>query len=963
MGTTRILFFLWILLMTFPCNWLSPGDKVQNESQAYFPVADSLGGWRKNTDADFVTSLGIDPQKLEEFGKWNVINDWGGNSLMHKSCIVIKNGWIIGEWYADKDGKLISVEEGKNKKARLASNSKSIAMTLFGVAVKDSKEGILSQKITLQSKLYDKAWLPEGFPLSDPRKERITFDNVFRHTSGILPEIQGIKDRGEGRNSIAFTTGRHPQFHESTKLNYNPGHPEEFFPKSTYSSVAFAHMPVVFKNIYGIPAYQVLENSLFNPIGISDVAYAPDIYDSYANWLDDDIRWMGYSGLWLTAMDYARFAYLLSHDGNWNGQQITQKGWIEQFRKSGEYPNMCGNVEGLWTSGATKQVGNRILKSKYPRDMVRLSGSGMNKAFIFPSQDMIVIRTSRIYPNTIWDKKEEEFLAKLWDTFIPDTVLIQENSLPGQIIQNPDDPGSLVYNRDIDMDSILDPFFLCGAGSPEGFLYRGKRNSDGTRDGDQEDMINKMIQHGGNGIYFISVRTHGGDAWKDKSKKPTIYPDDMHNPWTGQKPENGLNEAMLDQWENWFKLMDEHGIVIYFFIYDDAINIAKQFGWSLDDNGDLHGEEKKFVQALVKRFKHHKHLIWVVMEEGQELGQDWQLHVSKIAEAIAEVDDNNHIIASHQLGGNVFYHGNDPNISQFALQTDQGNIESITDLHQWMLKARENSNGRYNLIMAEDYVHGNISTPNHDREEIRKRSWGAAMVGSYVMVYGMNIADSPETWLHDCRTLQTFFESTTYNLMVPADSLASGETNYILANENYDYILYGSNAKNDLGVKGMTHGAYSLLWLDCISGEKKYIYEKIINDTNADFTIPDGFGDEVALYIRREDKRPANIKKSNSRIVINKSQTNRPPRIKDFSIYVISGIQKYIQLIFDDPDGGPGPYTIEIVDGPHHGTLTGNGNDRYYSPEPGFKGKDSFSWRVNDGENDSEISNVGIMVE
>lgn len=543
-----------------------------------------------------------------------------------------------------------------------------------------------------------------------------------------------------------------------------------------------------------------------------------------------------------------------------------------------------------------------------------------------------------------------------------DSLLIQRNSLPGQIIQNPVDPGSLVYNRDNDLDGVLDPFFLCGAGSPEGFLYRGKRNSDGTRDGDQEDLINKMIQHGGNGIYFNAVRTHGGDAWKDKRDKPTVYPDDMHNPWIGQKSGNKLNEAMLDQWESWFKLMDEHGIVIYFIIYDDAINIAEQFGWSLYDNKDLHDEERLFVQALVKRFKHHNHLIWVVMEEAQELGKEWQLHVSKIAEAIAEVDDNNHIIASAQLGGNIFYHGNDPIINQFAIQTDLSGVASITDLHQWILKARENANGRYNITMAEDYVHGNISTVNLDREEIRKRNWAAAMVGSYVMVYGMNITDSPESWLHDCRTLQTFFESSTYNQMAPADLLASGETSYILANENYDYILYGALAKNNLGIKQMANGTYSLLWLDCISGDKKYISKRIINDNYSDFSIPDGFGNEVALYIHREDKRPIITNKSISKNVLDKTLTNLSPHIKDFPVYVKSGNQEYIQLIFDDPDGGPGPYTIEILDGPHHGTLTGNGNDKYYTPESGFKGKDSFSWRVNDGEDSSEISNVGITV-
>lgn len=43
--------------------------------------------------------------------------------------------------------------------------------------------------------------------------------------------------------------------------------------------------------------------------------------------------------------------------------------------------------------------------------------------------------------------------------------------LPGQIILDPDHPDRLVYNRDADRDGKLDPFFMCGPGGPEGFLY------------------------------------------------------------------------------------------------------------------------------------------------------------------------------------------------------------------------------------------------------------------------------------------------------------------------------------------------------------------------------------------------------------------------------------------------------------------------------------------------------------
>lgn len=245
--------------------------------------------------------------------------------------------------------------------------------------------------------------------------------------------------------------------------------------------------------------------------------------------------------------------------------------------------------------------------------------------------------------------------------FLASTVGAQQIKQPldGQIIVDPENPRWLKRHRGA-------PLFLCALGDPEGFLYRGKRNPDGTRDGDQMSTIRKIARHGGNGLYMIAVRTHGGDAWKDKRDSPEVWPDDWHNPWNGQDPSQGFNEALLAQWETWFTEMDRRGIIIYFFFFDDAIDLAKRFGWALDSQGRLHPDEKMFIQALVNRFQHHRNLVWCVMEEGQEIGTDWKRHVSAIAEAIREADDHGHVIAAHQLGGNVFFHAGDPNISQFA---------------------------------------------------------------------------------------------------------------------------------------------------------------------------------------------------------------------------------------------------------------------------------------------------------
>src|SRR3954451_15337177 len=70
-----------------------------------------------------------------------------------------------------------------------------------------------------------------------------------------------------------------------------------------------------------------------------------------------------------------------------------------------------------------------------------------------------------------------------------------------------------------------DYVFICGAGDPEDFLYRGARQPDGTRQGDQVALIEKLAQHGGNCIYMQAVRTHGGDAKNDKTQNPFLDSD------------------------------------------------------------------------------------------------------------------------------------------------------------------------------------------------------------------------------------------------------------------------------------------------------------------------------------------------------------------------------------------------------------------------------------------------------
>ncbi len=181
--------FLTMLFLVALFVGTSCGDAV------YYPPSEHDGGWRKNTDPDFIRSLGIDPERLEELGRYSqsVPNgNWKPYSD-YKGTIVIKDGWIIGEWY--------NTPEARDFKTYISSNGKSFAMSCFGIMVRDSQTSKIDLKIYPEDRVYDKRWLPEGFPLSDPQKAGITFEEIFRHTSGLCPERTGTGEAIEqGRN-------------------------------------------------------------------------------------------------------------------------------------------------------------------------------------------------------------------------------------------------------------------------------------------------------------------------------------------------------------------------------------------------------------------------------------------------------------------------------------------------------------------------------------------------------------------------------------------------------------------------------------------------------------------------------------------------------------------------------------------------------------------------------------------
>ena len=87
---------------------------------------------------------------------------------------------------------------------------------------------------------------------------------------------------------------------------------------------------------------------------------------------------------------------------------------------------------------------------------------------------------------------------------------------------------------------------------------------------------------------------------------------------------------------------------------------------------------------------------------------------------------------------------------------------------------------------------------------------------------------------------------------------------------------------------------------------------------------------------------------------------NRPPVASDQAVSTPAGTPVNIVLSANDADGDTLTYSIGT--GPTSGGLSGGGANRTYTPNAGFSGADSFTFRANDGNLDSNLATVSISV-
>ena len=121
---------------------------------------------------------------------------------------------------------------------------------------------------------------------------------------------------------------------------------------------------------------------------------------------DDSGTFIGGSSVFANARDYARFGYLYLRDGQWDGETIVSKSWIDDTRKPAKNTNKMYSNK-FWMPHPASPI-------SIPKDTYFCAGFGGQYILMIPSKDMVVVRLGETY---VEDDKVLENLSEIINFF------------------------------------------------------------------------------------------------------------------------------------------------------------------------------------------------------------------------------------------------------------------------------------------------------------------------------------------------------------------------------------------------------------------------------------------------------------------------------------------------------------------------------------------------------------------
>tara|TARA_B110001450_G_C17627509_1_gene483779 strand:+ start:16 stop:1206 length:1191 start_codon:yes stop_codon:yes gene_type:complete len=241
-------------------------------SDTYYPS----GEWQKTSPE----SQSIDQAKV------NKIIDLSFTDESTQGIVIIKNGKIIGERYAD----------GYDSKSHGTSWSmaKSYYAALIGISIEKGEIDSLDDPV---GKYLD---------YFNDERSKITIRDLLDMSSGL--------DFPEDEHERMFFQRNHLDYAKSVGVEKDAGL------KWEYNNVNSMIIGDILHSVTGIKADKLLSQRIFEPIGMKN----------YKLWKDEDGNVLTYCCVDMSAEEYSKFGLLFARNGNWNGKQIIPKDFIDE---------------------------------------------------------------------------------------------------------------------------------------------------------------------------------------------------------------------------------------------------------------------------------------------------------------------------------------------------------------------------------------------------------------------------------------------------------------------------------------------------------------------------------------------------------------------------------------------------------------------------------------------------------
>jgi CubicO group peptidase (beta-lactamase class C family) len=354
--------FLSIFFLTLSLN-----------AQVYFP---ERGKWETKSPQ----SLGLNAAKLADAVKYAEANEYSGSKDLriaildgfkaepfHKIAgptrkrggpagVIIKDGYIVAQW------------GDVNRVDMTFSATKSYLSTIAGLAL---DAGLIAN---VQDKVGDYVW--DG-TFDGDHNAKINWHTLLNQSSDWSGELWGGKDwadrppRDGGLDDWKYRELREP----GTFMEYND---------VRVNVLAYSLLQVWRK-----PLPQVLKESIMDPIGAS-TTWRWFGYDNA--WVDIDGAKMqsvtggGHSGggIFISALDHARFGLLFLNNGKWKNQQLISKNWVDAVQVSSEAMESYGYM--WWLNR-----GPRKWKEVADESVYYAAGFGGNFIVVDKKNNMVVV--------------------------------------------------------------------------------------------------------------------------------------------------------------------------------------------------------------------------------------------------------------------------------------------------------------------------------------------------------------------------------------------------------------------------------------------------------------------------------------------------------------------------------------------------------------------------------------------